>query len=126
MKKLLRDIVFGKTYGDIAVSYALGEALTKLCQDINPENVNEKEIDIVLTIDGIEYNHEEFFEHLTENYFNYLSKQVKNVVIEETMDKINDVRNKLNDIESIVDSISSNIDHDISVIKYNYFKKETN
>ena len=118
MKRKIKEIVFGETTGDIAVQHSLGETLDELVINrISSENIQTEEVDIVLTIDGKEYNHEEFFKHLSDNYFKYLRMQAEKLIVEETMDKISDLKNSLDLLNSKVESLRDNIDFDMRIIK---------
>lgn len=98
MKRKIKDIVYGRTHGDIAVSYALNEVLTEMLSCI--EN-RESEIDIQLLINGTEYNHEIFFEHLSEKYFAYLKNKAEEL-IEEKLDILKNTYNKLETISKSI------------------------
>ena len=58
-----------------------------------------------------------FFKHLSDNYFKYLKTQAKKLIVEETMDKISDLKNSLDLLNSKVESLSDNIDYDMRIIK---------
>lgn len=112
MKRKIEDIVFGRTYGDVAVQYALGEALTDLvAQRINPDTVHTEEVDIVLTIDGVEYNHEEFFEMLSESYFKHVRNEVKKIMVEKTLDALSELETSIYDMKNHLDDLSNKIDY---------------
>lgn len=68
-KRKIKDIVFGNTYGDIAVQYALGNTLDNLVRTLSPETIRTEEVDIELKVNGVEVDHEEFFKMLSEVYF---------------------------------------------------------
>lgn len=122
MKRKIKDIVFGITEADIAISHCLEDCLTDMVQELDHETLQTKEVDIVLTIDGKEYNHELFFKHLSDNYFTYLKKQVKQMLIQDTIDKIQFVQNALEDMKNQIDCFNSNIDYDMEIFIKN--KKE--
>lgn len=99
MKRKIKDIVFGTTEADIAIAHCLEGCLTDMVQELDHETLQTKELDIVLTIDGKEYNHELFFKHLSDYYFNYIKNQAKQMLIQDTLDKITFIQNALEDME---------------------------
>lgn len=118
MKRKIKEIVFGETTGDIAVQHSLGKTLEEIVINrLSSENIQTEEVDIVLTIDGKEYDHEKFFKHLSDNYFKYLRTQVEKLIVEETADKISDLKNSLELLSSKVESLRDNIDFDMRIIK---------
>ena len=111
MKRKIKDSVFGRTTGDIALQHCLGEALDTIVIDrLTSENIGTEEVDIVLTIDGKEYDHEEFFKHLSNNYSNYLKNQAKKLIVEDTLDKIDELKNSLEILTSQVNSLGDALD----------------
>ena len=118
MKRKIKEIVFGETTGDIAVQHSLGKTLEELVINrISSENIQTEEVDIVLTIDGKEYDHEKFFKLLSDNYFKYLRMQAEKLIVEETMDKISDLKDSLSLLNSKVEALRDNIDFDMRIIK---------
>ena len=114
MKRKIKDIVFGTTEADIAIAHCLEGCLTDmLAQELDHEKLQTKEIDIVLTIDGKEYNHELFFKHLSDHYFNYIKKQTKKMLLQDTIDKITFVQNALEDMKNQIDCLNCNIDYEM-------------
>lgn len=122
MKRKIKDIVFGTTEADIAIAHCLEGCLTDMVQELDHETLQTKELDIVLTIDGKEYNHELFFKHLSDYYFNYIKNQAKQMLIQDTLNKIVDVQNTMEDFKYKIDSLNSNIDYEIQFFMKN--KKE--
>ena len=120
MKRKIKEIVFGETTGDIAVQHSLGKTLDELVINrLSSENIQTEEVDIVLMIDGKEYDHEEFFKHLSDNYFKYLKTQAEKLIVEETVDKISDLKYSLDLLNSKVEALRDNIDFDMRIIKKN-------
>lgn len=107
-KRKIKDIVFGSTYGDIAVQYALGKTLDDLVRPLCPDNIQTAEVDIELKVNGVEVDHEEFFKMLSEVYF----KKVKSCATKMFMDNMEDFQQTLmnhatecvNDLKYKVDS----------------------
>jgi hypothetical protein len=107
-KRKIKDIVFGSTYGDIAVQYALGKTLDDLVRPLCPDNIQTEEVDIELKVNGVEVDHEEFFKMLSEVYF----KKVKSCATKMFMDNMEDFQQTLmnhatecvNDLKYKVDS----------------------
>ena len=107
-KRKIKDIVFGSTYGDIAVQYALGSTLDDLVRPLCPDNIQTEEVDIELKVNGVEVDHEEFFKMLSEVYF----KKVKSCATKMFMDNMEDFQQTLmnyatecvNDLKYKVDS----------------------
>ena len=107
-KRKIKDIVFGNTYGDIAVQCALGSTLDDLVRPLCPYNIHTEEVDIELKVNGIEVDHEEFFKMLSEVYF----KKVKSCATKMFMDNMEDFQQNLmnyatdcvNDLKYKVDS----------------------
>ena len=107
-KRKIKDIVFGSTYGDIAVQYALGRTLDDLVRPLCPDNIQTEEVDIELKVNGVEVDHEEFFKMLSEVYF----KKVKSCATKMFMDNMEDFQQTLmnhatecvNDLKYKVDS----------------------
>ena len=122
MKRKIKDIVFGTTEADIAISHCLEGCLTDMVKELDHDTLQTKEVDIVLTIDGKEYNHELFFKHLSDHYFTYIKKQAKQMLIQDTIDKIIDVQNALEIMQNQIDSLNSNIDYEMQFFMKN--KKE--
>ena len=113
MKRKIKDIVFGTTEADIAIEHCLEGCLTDMVKGLDHETLQTKEVDIVLTIDGKEYNHELFFKHLSDNYFHYVKQQAKQMIIQDTIDKIQDLQNTLDDMTNKIDSFNSNMDYEM-------------
>ena len=113
MKRKIKDIVFGTTEADVAISHCLESCLTDMVKELDHETIQTKEIDIVLTIDGKEYNHELFFKHLSDHYFTYIKRQAKQMLIQDTIDKIQFVQNALEDMKNQIDCLNCNIDDDM-------------
>ena len=122
MKRKIRDIVFGTTEADIAIAHCLEDSLTDMVKELDHETIQTKELDIVLTIDGKEYNHELFFKHLSDHYFNYIKNQAKQMLIQDTIDKIIDVQNTLENMKNKIDCLNSNINYEMQFFTKN--KKE--
>ena len=107
-KRKIKDIVFGSTYGDIAVQYALGRTLDDLVRPLCPDNIQTEEVDIELKVNGVVVDHEEFFKMLSEVYF----KKVKSCATKMFMDNMEDFQQTLmnhatecvNDLKYKVDS----------------------
>lgn len=107
-KRKIKDIVFGSTYGDIAVQYALGSTLDDLVRPLCPDNINTEEVNIELKVNGVEVDHEEFFKMLSEVYFD----KVKSCATEMFKDNMEDLQQNLmnyatkcvNDLKNKVDS----------------------
>lgn len=107
-KRKIKDIVFGSTYGDIAVQHALGSTLDELVRPLCPDNIQTAEVDIELKVNGVEVDHEEFFKMLSEVYF----KKVKSCATKMFMDNMEDFQQTLmnyatecvNDLKYKVDS----------------------
>lgn len=107
-KRKIKDIVFGSTYGDIAVQYALGSTLDDLVRPLCPDNIQTEEVDIELKVNGVVVDHEEFFKMLSEVYF----KKVKSCATKMFMDNMEDFQQTLmnhatecvNDLKYKVDS----------------------
>lgn len=107
-KRKIKDIVFGSTYGDIAVQYALGSTLDDLVRPLCPDNIQTEEVDIELKVNGVVVDHEEFFKMLSEVYF----KKVKSCATKMFMDNMEDFQQTLmnhatecvNDLKDKVDS----------------------
>ena len=119
MKRKIKDIVFGTEVGDIALGHALGETLTEKVKALSPENIQEAEVDIVLTVDGKEVDVMLFFKHLSDSYFNYVGKAAKRLISEEITEKLTNLQNVVVNATEKIESISNNIDWDIKVLKSN-------
>lgn len=117
MKRKIKDIVFGHTYGDIAVQHALGDTLDNLVRPLTPDNIHTEEVDIELKVNGIEVNHEEFFKMLSEVYF----KKVKSCATKMFKDNMENFQQTLmncatecvNDLQNKVDSAFDEYKSDI-------------
>lgn len=117
MKRKIKDIVFGTTEADIAISHCLEGCLVDMIKEFDHETLQTKEVDIVLTIDGKEYNHELFFKHLSDKYFHYMKGQVKQMLIQDTIDKIQFIQNALEDMKNQIDCLNSNIDYEMEFLQ---------
>ena len=113
MKRKIKDIVFGITEADVAIAHCLENCLTDMVKELDHDTLQTKEVDIVLTIDGKEYNHELFFKHLSEHYFAYIKKQAKEMLLQDTIDKIQFVQNALEDMKNQIDCLNCNIDYEM-------------
>lgn len=120
MKRKIKDIAFGTEVGDIAVGHALGETLREMVLSLSPENIQEAEVDIVLTVDGKEVDVMTFFKHLSDSYFNYVGKAAKRLIADEITEKLTDLQNVVVDATNKIECLSNNIDWDIKVLKTNY------
>lgn len=116
-KRKIKDIVFGTTFGDIAVQYAIGETLDDLVRPLTPDNINTEEVDIELKINGIEVNHEEFFKMLSEVYFKKVqscaAKMFKDSMIDFQQTLINSATECVNDLKYKVDSAFNQYEDEI-------------
>ena len=117
MERLLKDIVFGNTEGDIAVSYALGDTLKDMVENLDKDSLPTETIDIKLFINGKEYNHELFFKHLSEHYFKYLQKQAKNIIKDDVLEAFNNLTNVVNDASNRIECVADNIDYEMQLLK---------
>lgn len=117
MERLLKDIVFGNTEGDIAVSYALGNTLKDMVENLDKDSLPTETIDIKLFINGKEYNHELFFEHLSEHYFKYLQKQAKNIIKDDVLTALNNLTNVVNNASNRIECVADNIDYEMQLLK---------
>lgn len=116
-KRKIKDIVFGNTYGDIAVQYALGSTLDDLVRPLCPDNIHTEEVDIELKVNGVEVDHEEFFKMLSEVYF----KKVKSCATKMFKDNMADFQQTLmnyatecvNDLKYKVDSAYQEYERDV-------------
>lgn len=116
-KRKIKDIVFGNTYGDIAVQYALGTTLDDLVRPLTPDNIHTEEVDIELKVNGVEVDHEEFFKMLSEVYF----KKVKSCATKMFKDNMADFQQTLmnyatecvNDLKYKVDSAYQEYERDV-------------
>lgn len=120
MKRKIKDIAFGTEVGDIAVGHALGETLREMVLSLSPENIQEAEVDIVLTVDGKEVDVMTFFKHLSDSYFNYVGKAAKRLISDEITEKLTDLQNVVVDATNKIECLADNIDWDIKVLKTNY------
>lgn len=116
MKLKLRDIVLDHHPAYVAIDYALGETLTEMVGEIKPGELQEKELDVQLLIDGKEYDLKNFFQLLSDNYFKFLANKAKSVLFEEAEDTISSLHSTLYEIESKLNSINDNIAWDMRVI----------
>ena len=116
MKLKLRDIVLDNHPAYVAIDYALGETLTEMVGEIKPGELQEKELDVQLLIDGKEYDLKNFFQLLSDNYFKFLANKAKSVLFEDAEDTINSLHSTLYEITSKLDSIKENISWDMNVI----------
>lgn len=116
-KRKIKDIVFGNTYGDIAVQYALGKTLDDLVRPLCPDNIHTEEVDIELKVNGVEVDHEEFFKMLSDVYF----KKVKSCATTMFKDNMADFQQTLmnyatecvNDLKYKVDSAYQEYERDV-------------
>lgn len=119
MKRKIRDIVFGNSEGDIALGHALEGCLTDMILEIPEDERETREVDIVLTIDGKEIDHELFFKHLSDNYFKYLKNVARELYTKEAKDALTDLINAAQTAQTKIESIDENISWDIEVLKRN-------
>lgn len=116
MKLKLKDIVLDHHPAYVAIDYALGETLTEMVGEIKPGELQEKELDVQLLIDGKEYDLKNFFQLLSDNYFKYLANKAKSVLFEDAEDTISSLHSTLYEISSKLDSINDNIAWNMNVI----------
>lgn len=117
MKLKLRDIVLNHHPAYVAIDYALGETLTKMVEDLaGTEELNEKELDVQLLIDGKEYDLKSFFQSLSDNYFKHLGETAKKILFKDAEDTISSLHSTLYEIESKLDSINDDLSYDMKVI----------
>lgn len=107
-KRKIKDLVFGTTFGDIAVQCALGDTLNNLVRPLTPDNIHIAEVDIELKVNGIEVNHEEFFKMLSEVYFKKVqscaAQMFKDSMIDFQQTLMNHATECVNDLKYKVDS----------------------
>ena len=117
MKFKLKDIVLDHHPAHVAITYALGEALTEMTWELaGTEELRNKELDVQLLIDGKEYDLKKFFQSLSDNYFKHLANKAKSVLFEDAEDTISHLHSTLYEIESKLDSINDNLSCDMKVI----------
>lgn len=117
MKLKLKDIVFNYHPAHVAIKDALGETLTEMIWDqAGTEELREKELDVQLLINGKEYDIKNFFQSLSDNYFNHLGDKAKDILFKDAEDTINSLHSTLYEIESKLDSINNDISYDMKVI----------
>lgn len=117
MKRKIKDISYGTTFGDVAVQNALGDTLMDLVSELTPGNINTEEIDIVLTINGKEYNHEEFFSNLVKHYLDHVQEYAEKILVEETTDKIDDLKDSLEILRAEVDGLRDKLGYEFRFLK---------
>lgn len=117
MKLKLKDIVLDNHPAYVAIDYALGETLTEILTNFTgTKELDKKELDIQLLIDGKEYDIKNFFQSLSDNYFKHLGNKVKTVLFKDAEDTIASLHSTLYEIESKLDSINNDISYDMEVI----------
>ena len=117
MKFKLRDIVLDHHPAHVAIDYALGETLKEMTLELaGTEELQKKELDVQLLVDGKEYDLKRFFQSLSDNYFKYLGKAAKTILFKDAEDTISNLHSTLYEIESKLDSINNDISYDMKVI----------
>lgn len=116
MKLKLKDIVLDRHPAYVAIDYALGETLTEMVGEIKPGELQEKELDVQLLIDGKEYDLKNFFQLLSDNYFKFLANKAKSVLFEDAEDTISRLHSTLYEIESKLESITDDLSYNMKVI----------
>lgn len=120
MKFKLKDIVLECHPAHVAIGYAMCKTLTKTVKDLaGTEELNERELDIQLLIDGKEYDLKNFFQSLSDNYFNYLGSSLKTALFKEAEDTISNLNSTLRDMEIKLDTINNDLSYDIKLIDIN-------
>lgn len=117
MKLKLKDIVLDPHPAHVAIDYAMGETLTKMVKDLaGTEELQKKELDVQLLIDGKEYDLKSFFQSLSDNYFKHLGDTAKKILFKDAEDTISSLHSTLYEIESKLDSMNDNLSYDMKVI----------
>ena len=117
MKLKLKDIVLDNHPAHVAIGYAMGKALKETVEKLaGTEELQEKELDVQLLIEGKEYDLKNFFQSLSDNYFKYLANEAKSVLFKDAEDTISSLHSTLYEIESKLNSINDNITWDMKVI----------
>lgn len=80
-----------------------------------------REIDLTLTIEGIEVNAKDFFQELWNQYETQVKKEASKLVKEQTSEKLNEIFCKLQSMEEITNELADDINWNY---KSNIFNKE--
>lgn len=80
-----------------------------------------REIDLTLTIEGIEVNAKDFFQELWNQYKTQVKKEASKLVKEQTSEKLNEIFCKLQSMEEITNELADDINWNY---KSNIFNKE--
>lgn len=80
-----------------------------------------REIDLTLTIEGIEVNAKDFFQELWNQYETQVKKEASKLVKEQTSEKLNEIFCKLQSMEEITNELADDINWNY---KSNIFNKK--
>jgi hypothetical protein len=82
--------------------------------NLSKEEIENREIDIQLIIDGKEYNPRNFFELFFKGYSQDIRKEASIIFREKTSEKLIDIINKIMEFEQICNDLSNQLNWDIS------------
>lgn len=106
------------------LSYRIADETTRLMNEHGKSEkwiTENREIDLTLTIEGIEVNAKDFFQELWNQYETQVKKEASKLVKEQTSEKLNEIFCKLQSMEEITNELADDINWNY---KSNIFNKE--
>ena len=119
MEIKLKDMILGNGI-EKTIGVALGDTLNDLAINLDPETIHTATVDVQLLINGQDIGLTEFFKNLSDNYFKYLSKTAKGLILDEISDKLSELQNTCQQVQSKIEQLDSNIDWDIQCLKRSF------
>lgn len=84
---------------------------------LTDNEIENREIDIELKINGTEYNPRNFFSSIWEQYEKLIQKEVTKIIKNQTSEKLRTIQSKLQEYEEICESLSNDINWNISLVR---------
>lgn len=106
------------------LSYRIADETIRLMNEHGKSEkwiTENREIDLTLTIEGIEVNAKDFFQELWNQYETQVKKEASKLVKEQTSEKLNEIFCKLQSMEEITNELADDINWNY---KSNIFNKE--
>lgn len=106
------------------LSHRIADETTRLMNEHGKSEkwiTENREIDLTLTIEGIEVNAKDFFQELWNQYETQVKKEASKLVKEQTSEKLNEIFCKLQSMEEITNELADDINWNY---KSNIFNKE--
>jgi hypothetical protein len=113
MKFKLKDLIYN--HNDIVghlFLHTINSDFAERHRVKNNDELETKEIDIKLLINGEEFDIREWLESFRENYFKYVKNKAQELLAKRLSEKVDDISNELENLRSKIIEVETSIDLD--------------